>query len=158
MKRLYRSRQKAVIGGVCAGIADYFQVDPTIVRLAWAATILLGGTGLVAYILAWLVVPPAPEEEFAAGWPHVEPSRRETTGAEGEAPADAVPEVRPPEPPGHTRSGWSGPSTLGLILIVAGAFLLARNLMPHLYLHRYWPLAIVAIGLWLVVSAVRGER
>ncbi len=58
-KRIYRSREK-MIGGVCAGIAEYFNIDPTIVRLVWAILIFAYGTGLLAYLICWLVIPEDP--------------------------------------------------------------------------------------------------
>ena len=60
-KRLYRSRKERMLGGVCGGIAEYFDVDPTLVRLAWVLFTFAGGAGIVAYIIAWIIVPEAPE-------------------------------------------------------------------------------------------------
>ena len=59
IKRLYRAPEKdSVIGGVCAGIANYFSIDPVIVRLIWVfATIASLGLGVFAYILAWIIIP-----------------------------------------------------------------------------------------------------
>jgi len=54
-KRLYKSNNKKICG-VCAGIAEYFDVDPTIVRLIWAAVTLAGGSGIIIYIIAALVM------------------------------------------------------------------------------------------------------
>lgn len=56
-KRLYRSNVSKMIGGVCGGIAEYFDIDPTIVRLIWAFAFLWGGFGLLAYIVAWIIIP-----------------------------------------------------------------------------------------------------
>ena len=56
-KRLYRSRKDKIIGGVCGGIAEYFNIDPVIVRLLWIILVLLGGTGILAYIIALIIVP-----------------------------------------------------------------------------------------------------
>lgn len=56
-KRLYRSIRNKKIAGVCGGLGDYFDIDPTIIRLAWLALILAGGGGIVAYIIAWIIVP-----------------------------------------------------------------------------------------------------
>lgn len=61
-KRLYRSRE-ARIGGVCAGIAEYFDVDPTIVRLLWVFFTPLGGGGILAYIIAWIIIPLHPKDK-----------------------------------------------------------------------------------------------
>lgn len=60
-KRLYRNMEDKKLCGVCSGIADYFRLDPTLVRLAWAALVLFAGTGVLAYILAALVIPEKPE-------------------------------------------------------------------------------------------------
>ena len=56
-KRLYKSKQDEKLCGVCAGIAEYFEIDPTLVRLAWVAFTLLGGSGILAYIVAAIVMP-----------------------------------------------------------------------------------------------------
>jgi phage shock protein C len=60
VKRLMRSSRDKRIGGVCAGVADYFDLDPTIVRVVWLLAVLFGGTGLLIYIILWIVLPLAP--------------------------------------------------------------------------------------------------
>ncbi len=58
IKRLYRNRKDKVLGGVCAGIAEYFNVDPVLVRLLWVIfTLISMGLGIVAYLIAWIIVP-----------------------------------------------------------------------------------------------------
>ncbi len=59
-KRLYRSRSEKKIAGVCGGIAEYFGIDPTIVRLAWAVFACCGGVGIGAYIVAAIIIPEEP--------------------------------------------------------------------------------------------------
>ena len=56
-KRLYRNMNDKKLCGVCSGLADYFKLDPTLVRLAWAALVIFGGTGVLLYILAALIIP-----------------------------------------------------------------------------------------------------
>ncbi len=56
-KRLYRSKKNRVIAGVCGGIGEYLDVDPVIIRLIWISTIFLRGAGILAYLIAWLVIP-----------------------------------------------------------------------------------------------------
>lgn len=56
-KRLLRSKRNRIIAGVCGGFGEYFNVDPTIVRLLWVLFTLLGGSGILAYIIAWIVIP-----------------------------------------------------------------------------------------------------
>ena len=58
MKRLYRSKTERILGGVCAGIGGHLDIDPTVVRLVWAvATLFSLGIGIVAYIIAWIIIP-----------------------------------------------------------------------------------------------------
>ena len=59
-KRLYRSRNDRKLAGVCGGIAEYYGWDPTLVRIAWIVLTLLGGSGILIYLIMWLVMPEAP--------------------------------------------------------------------------------------------------
>ncbi|MBQ2754653.1 MAG: PspC domain-containing protein [Clostridia bacterium] len=61
-KRLFKSKTDKKISGVCGGVAAYFDIDPTLVRLAWVAFTFLGGSGVLAYIVAAIVMPEEPEE------------------------------------------------------------------------------------------------
>jgi phage shock protein PspC (stress-responsive transcriptional regulator) len=177
MRRLYRVRGGGIIGGVCAGIAEYFGVDPAIVRLAWAATIFLGGTGILAYLLAWIIIPEVPrpsEQQPGLAGPAAQPAAR--------APIDPAPPVQAQagaapasgtDPGGvatsgatvaamggraarDARAGGSGARSFGVLLIILGAFWLAHNLAPQLRWHRFWPLALVVVGLMMVVGALAG--
>jgi phage shock protein PspC (stress-responsive transcriptional regulator) len=56
-KRLYRIREGRVVAGVCAGLAAYFGIDPTLVRLAFALLTIFGGAGVLVYLVAWIVIP-----------------------------------------------------------------------------------------------------
>lgn len=60
-KRLYKINQGKMVDGVCGGIAEYFGLDPTLVRLAWIIFSAMGGSGILAYILAAVVIPREPE-------------------------------------------------------------------------------------------------
>jgi phage shock protein C len=65
-KRLYRSVRDSKIAGVCAGIADYLGIDPTIVRLLAVILLFAWLSSAVAYVLAWIIIPRAPAAEAAA--------------------------------------------------------------------------------------------
>lgn len=60
-KRLYKINQGKMVDGVCGGIAEYFGLDPTLVRLAWIIFSAMGGSGILAYIIAAVVIPREPE-------------------------------------------------------------------------------------------------
>ncbi|MBR1762318.1 MAG: PspC domain-containing protein [Eubacterium sp.] len=61
-KKLYKDKNNSMISGVCAGIAKYFDIDPTIVRLIWACAILFAGTGILAYIICAIIIPDEPDD------------------------------------------------------------------------------------------------
>ena len=60
-KRLYRSSVNKKLFGVCGGIGEYLNIDPTLVRLIWVVFCALGGSGFLAYIIAAIIIPPRPE-------------------------------------------------------------------------------------------------
>ena len=61
IKRLSRSRKDRMLGGVCGGLAEYFEVDPTIVRLIWILLIFFSmGGAILAYLIAWVIIPERP--------------------------------------------------------------------------------------------------
>ena len=59
-KRLQRSRTERMIAGVCGGLADYFGVDPTVVRAVLAAVTVFGGAGVILYVVLWVIMPLEP--------------------------------------------------------------------------------------------------
>ena len=71
MKRLYRSKKERILGGVCAGLGEHLDADPTVIRLIWVVvTVLSFGTGIIVYILAWIIIP---EEPTAGAEPSLAP-------------------------------------------------------------------------------------
>ncbi|CAN5463957.1 PspC domain-containing protein [soil metagenome] len=60
-RKLYRSRKEKIIAGVCGGLAEHFDLDPTWIRLAFVVCFFLAGSALVIYVVMWLIVPVRPE-------------------------------------------------------------------------------------------------
>jgi len=162
VKRLYKSRKERVIWGVAGGMAEYFEVDPTLVRLAWVL-VAFSGVGVLAYIVASLIIPEAPYETA--------PGSR-TTRESGEVPVagqGTVPTApaeggvlewpkdgRRDEP--RPKSMVSDPRTFGLILVLLGAVLMVRRVIPSFVLNNLWPVALILLGAYLVSQATRGVR
>ena len=61
-KRLYRNQSEKMIAGVCSGLGDYMGLDPTVVRLIFILLFIMGGQGLLVYLILWLIMPLAPEQ------------------------------------------------------------------------------------------------
>jgi phage shock protein C len=59
-KRIYRSKYDRLLGGVCAGLGNYFNVDPVLIRVVWAVSFFIGGVGFFGYLLAWIIIPEDP--------------------------------------------------------------------------------------------------
>jgi phage shock protein C len=165
-RRLFRSRSERVLGGVAGGVAEYLELDPALVRVAWAILILAtGGAFLVLYVIMWIVVPEAPPgTESGRPWaPGGAPvSATEIPGAAAAPSAD--PGAAQPSSIAQDwrarrgeRHGGSGGGALvfGSLLILVGAWLLARNYFPLLDADRIWPIAVIVLGVLLLVGALR---
>jgi phage shock protein C len=139
-RRLYRSTKERVISGVAGGVAEYFDLDPSIVRIAWALLALVtGGVFLILYGVMWLVVPVA--AGTAGGSAPGESNPSGTAGAD--APAGE-----------RYRSGSAG-LVFGLIFVGLGLYFLAREYLPAFNIDRLWPLGLVALGVFLLIAAMR---
>lgn len=79
-KRLYRSLNNRMIAGVCGGIGEYLNIDPTLVRLAFLALSLWGGGGILAYAIAWIVIPEETTNDIIPTPAHPEPPAGDDSG------------------------------------------------------------------------------
>ena len=139
-RRLYRCRENRVIAGVASGVAEFFNLDPTLVRVVWFLSIFFGGVTLLVYIGLAIIVPLEP--------------------ASGEgAHADNQPVV---EPEGHRHSSnGSGRLTMyaGFALILLGGLALLDMVLPGWVSWRQlWPLFLIGMGGLLLAGAWRRER
>ena len=125
-KKLFRSKKDSIIAGVCGGIAEYFDIDSTLVRLLVILVVFLGGIGVIAYIIAWIIIPPNPEQEIEEHDSEFEQDKTD-----------------------NQRYVWGG-----LILIFFGLFFLLRSFLPRFVLIRYWPLILVIVGVILLFQSL----
>ena len=61
-QKLYRSRNNRMFAGICGGLGEYFDIDPTIIRLIFIFAVLLAGIGLIPYLIGWIIIPLRPRE------------------------------------------------------------------------------------------------
>jgi len=139
-----------MLGGVCAGIAEYFSLDPSVVRIIAILAAAAGGTGVVAYIIGWLVIPSAP----ATG--EAQPETSEETLSQGvaeiqETAKKAADELK------HTLSDGNGNHRflVGIVLIGIGVLYLFKQFIPWLTFAKLWPFIFVLVGIWIIVSPNR---
>jgi len=142
-KRLYRDPYHKVIGGVCAGLAEYLDMDITVVRLLFAFAFFIGGVGFVPYIILWIVLPKKYYNPF------ITPSDPSTVNY-------IVPPIAPntpfsvAEPKKRSNAGI----IVGAALIFVGAAYLFHefDIIPELHLHRLWPVLIIAAGIAVILK------
>jgi len=132
-RRLYRSRTESVIGGVCGGLGEYFNIDPTFIRIIAVLLIFPDGVGILAYLIAWVIIPHRPLEE------------------------SAVPEKSSEESPGEKKeySSWNK-YIPGAILVAIGLYFMLHNHWWWWEIERFWPVLLIAIGAFLIFRMNRG--
>lgn len=150
-RRLHRSRTDTIVGGVAAGLASYLNTDPAFVRIAWAILVpVTGGAALIAYIVAWIVVPEAPE---GVPPPATAPAIDPVTGAPVE-PDTGTSSWTPPEPSTRPSDGRAG-VVVGVGLVFIGLWFLLREYLPDFDWNLVWPLVLVGIGVLVLVTSMR---
>lgn len=145
-QNLYKSRNNRVIAGVCGGVAEYFNVDATLVRLAWALTFFLGGGGLILYILAVIIMPEGPGEQSQ---PSPAPSPAES---DGEGPAVPPPFTAPQAEENKRGGEEKRRQLLGLILIAVGGYFLLERFFPAIDFDNWWPLLLIILGVFIIAK------
>jgi len=124
-RRLYRSRKDKIIAGVCGGLAEYFDIDPVIIRLLMVL-LFIYGVGIIIYILAWIMIPMEP--------------------AAGEAQVDEVVVDVPDEKRKRERVG-------AIILIITGVVLLFGAFYSMSFIWKIIvPLTIISAGIYILLK------
>jgi phage shock protein C len=147
-RRLYRSSGNRILAGICGGIGEHFEIDPTIVRIIFVLLAIWGGIGIILYIIGLVIIPDRTskaEESFS----DVNPSDSGKKKVENEKEDHEY----------HGRHHRSGEYTLGVLIILFGLFFLFRNFLPWLSYQFFWPVILIFIGLLLLFSNVKkGEK
>ena len=144
MKKLYRSRKDKVIGGVCGGIAEYFDTDPVWVRLVTVLVVLMTGVGLLVYIIAWIIVPENPNQKVGM----------KTAAEKVVSKVKADKKLRKTAKQGFEtiktgKQKGDGASLFGLLIVIVGLGMLFQNIFSWFTFNYAWPLLIIVIGVYL---------
>ena len=150
-KKLYRDEHNKMIGGVCAGLAEYFGMDITVMRLIFAFAFFIGGVGFVPYIILWIVLP----KKYYG--PFTTPSDRTTVDyiVPPVTPVNPVTPNMPFTPMPPKKQTNTGGIIVGFILIFIGgvALLHQYNIFFFWHLHHwFFPVILVALGISLIVK------
>lgn len=144
-KRLYRSYTDKMLGGVCGGLGEYFDIDPVIIRVLFVVAVLFGGGGVLAYIILWIVIPQKPftipkmnKDDASSS----ETNDSQTKQDENTFRNFVVEKRR-----------MNKNSLAGIILIFLGVLFLLDNFVPRFSFHDFWPLILIGIGFALILNA-----
>ncbi len=132
-KQLYRSKTDRVLGGVAGGLGKYFDVDSTLIRIIFLILFFSGGSGILLYLILWLIVPSHQGKKIAAD---------ETIKENVEEIKIKASEI----------GNEQGKQWLGILLFSFGIILLLRNLgFFRFFVGQLWPLALVFIGVAMLI-------
>ncbi|MFW6306775.1 MAG: PspC domain-containing protein [Bacillota bacterium] len=169
-EKIYRSRKDRMIGGVCGGIANYFGVDSTLVRLAAVLLFFAEGIGLFVYIAAWIIIP---EEPYSDSKTSYQDDAIDVDGYSSDVDEDTEYKSADYESKNiddedtyggngstidKSEVGDKGQKTIGIILIALGSLFLINNWMPYFRWQRFWPLILVGFGVVLLLKGVQEDE
>jgi len=126
--RLYRSRTNKMIGGVAGGLAEYFKVDPILIRLLFVVVFLVGGSGILIYIILWIIMP-------------LEPYSKMEEKINNQ-------DVKIPENNENNNRTF----IIGVSLIIIGILFLLNTLFPQFHFKDLWPVVLIVIGAMLILN------
>jgi phage shock protein PspC (stress-responsive transcriptional regulator) len=165
-KKLYRSKNDRMIAGVCGGLADYFNVDSSLVRLVVLFIFLFQGIGLIAYIIAWLVMSEEPvKNEYRMPDDYYIEDQREKENEKQHQRYDAddgqnqnknydqknrteseEKYYQQHQDQNSKNNNNNRRKLFAVIMILVGSIFLIDIWIPDLYWERYWPLILIAAG------------
>lgn len=137
MNNLYRSKQNKIIAGVAGGMAEYANLDVTLMRLIWVLAFFAGGIGFPAYIICWIIIPERTTDDSQNSV-----SESNQTDLQADNPAQKAARHR----------------NAGLILIGLGLIFLIKNFLPWHYWDKGWPLILVVVGLYILLANKKGDQ
>ena len=169
-KRLYRSLIDRKIAGVAGGLAEYFDTDPLLIRLAFVVLALAGGGGVLIYFILWVITPEKPVsfDQFnttAGGTssPNQGPASSEPYTSNDPFKArdpftNPAPSAQPATDPFEKNEKSKGSLVGGLILITLGSLFLINQIIPNVDFGDLWPVLLVVIGAGLLINAIIGRK
>ena len=147
-KKLYRSITDKMLGGVCGGLAEYFSIDPVLVRLIFVLAVIFGGSGILAYIILWIIIPQKPFiiTPFNTNPPSgsSQPSDEEKKSENTEFNMSAM---------NINKSQSNRSIYAGAFLILLGGIFLLDNFVPHFHFGDFWPLILIGLGFAIILNA-----
>ena len=153
--KLYRSKKDCVIGGVCGGIAEYFDIDSTLVRLLAILIFFFGGSGVIAYIIGWIIIPQNPNGNIEDNSENKSEIKGKTKKGTDKVDKNAEENLSGERSKGNSERNKN--IILGIILIIAGLIFTGSTLFPWITWiawGTFWPVIIIVAGLVIMIRAI----
>lgn len=148
-KRLYRSTSDRIIGGVAAGLAEYFKLDPLLVRLLFVVFTIIGGGGIIIYLILWIATPDKP---FIDHISQNSKNMENHTNQEEHPYTSGNPAGQEKNKEKNVEQRQRGNLIGGLVLITIGAIFLLDQFIPRVDFGDLWPIILIAIGIGLLFN------
>lgn len=152
-KKLYRSTNDKMLGGVAGGLAEYFGIDSTLVRVLFIVIVFLGGGGIIAYIILWIVVPQKPYELPKSPFTQSPPDSGGSSNYTSDQNKSDNFSVTNGEIAGSVAQPGNKQIWIAIVLIVIGGLLLLDNIFPRFDFDHFWPVILIGIGIGLLLKA-----
>ena len=146
--RLYRSKSDSVSAGHCGGLGKHLNTDPVVFRILFVLAVILGGSGLLLYIILWIVIPEEPIIPFGTSNFKSEPMTEEKTNTNY---STSNPEQKKQN---HNDGNLWG----GIILIALGGMFLIDRFVPRIDFGDLWPVILIVVGVILISKAYQQNK
>lgn len=153
MEKTFKRSKDRKIAGVCGGIAEYFNIDPLIIRALFIALIFFGGAGFIIYFVLLLVMHDAGDEHFSS---YVEVDENGEAKKVDEETKEGVKEETIRKVKANTVN--AGSLVFGLLLIFLGIFFFLRNFFPFFRFEYWFPLVLVLVGAILIIGSKKSKK
>ena len=146
--RLYRSKSDSVIAGICGGLGKHLNTDPVVFRIIFVLAVILGGSGLLLYIILWIVIPEEPIIPFGTSNFKSEPMTEEQTNTN----------YNTSNPEKKNQNHNDGNLWGGIILIALGGMFLIDRFVPRIHFGDLWPVILIVVGVILISKAYQQNK
>jgi phage shock protein PspC (stress-responsive transcriptional regulator) len=137
-----------MLAGVCGGLAEYFAIDPVIVRLIFVLAVIFGGSGILAYIILWIIIPQKP---YIITPFNTNPPSGDSSSSTEEKKSENSNQDMNYVNVNKTQSNRS--IYAGAFLILLGGIFLLDNFVPHFHFGDFWPLILIGLGFAIILNA-----
>ncbi len=148
-KKLYRSVTDKMLGGVCGGLAEYFSIDPVLIRLIFVLAVIFGGSGILAYIILWIIIPKRPYiiTPFNADQTKQDTFTEQNSDEKKSTDTQSNMNFRYDKTK-HHRNLFGG-----IFLIILGGIFLMDNFIPQFNFGDFWPLVLIGLGIAIILNS-----